>query len=505
MSDGPPDGPSRESAEGEKATDAEYDSVRKKALTGGTHLIVRQVTGLALRSFGVLLLTRYIGPANYGVYAGALAIATLVAAGCRFGMDVFLIRYVGKRVLEVEEQVFSFLLVSCLVGVAVAVGIAAIVATTTSIQGVSVLIVLVLLIPVNVLWVPAAARLQREFRYRSLARIELAGDAFLYGVSVPAAIAGAGVWAPVAGYAAWQTWLLIASYRSAGWHGRWRWEWPLLARITRYGATYSPSFWATRLRDIVNPIVVGHYVGAAGVGQVALALRLCANLAFVDRTVNQVIVPTLSRLQGDRSRLERAHSEAVLISVLGVGVPMLMVTWAMPIALPLLIGDEWQAVSSIFPLIAVFMIISGPFRIHERLLNVVGRNLVIFWAQGLSVVMLALIAAFLVPRLGPEGFGWATIGATLPLVILDRAVRPLLTPLYGSFLRWACALVPPMFVPLIQSSAGWLLTLPTLIVLALPSSRAEISGAFQRFWRARGSSRSSTTSTPPAEGPEAQE
>ncbi|MDZ7675009.1 MAG: oligosaccharide flippase family protein [Acidimicrobiales bacterium] len=476
-------------------------SLRQKAVVGGTHLVVRQVVGLGLRSVGLLLLTRFIGPGSYGIYAGALAISSLVSSMCRLGTDVYLIRYVDDRVQDVEEQAFSFLLAACAVVVSSGIAIAAFVGSRTGIQGLDVMIVLFALIPVNVLWVPAQARLEREFRYRTFARIEFIGDVVLYAVAVPVAAAGAGVWAPVAGYAAWQTWLLAASYRSIHWFPRWRWEWSLLRSMLAYGASYSPSFWAQRLRDIVNPVVVGYYVGAVGVGQVALALRLTENLGFVRRAVNQVAVPTLSRVQHDRPRVERAQSEAMVIKILGVGGPMLAVTLLMPILLPIVVGEDWEEVSRIFPLLAVAALLGSPFTLHAKVLNVVGRNLIVALAQGLSVVVLALLAAVLVPAIGPDGFGWAAIGAFAPLMILDRAVRSVLTPRYGPALRWLIALIPPMLIPLIGSPAAVVLAVPTVVVFCLSASRAELRKVVRMVLgaRARARTEARSPSTPPTD------
>lgn len=461
-------------------------SLRDRTVSGGMHLAMRQVAGLAVRSVGLLLLTRYIGPGNYGIYAASVAIATVVASVCRFGTEVYLTRLRAAPVGPHEEQVFSFLVTAAAAALAIALPVILLFREVFDIEGTMVLFVLLALTPVNVLWVPAQARLERDLRYRSLARIEFTGDLVLYGVAIGVAAAGAGVWAPVAGYALWQTWLLVASYRSSGFRPRWRWEWSLLREVLRYGSTYSPSFWATRLRDVMNPLVVGRYVGAVGVGYVALALRLTENLSFVRRTVNQIAVPALARVQDDRDRVERAHAEAMLIKVIGVGVPFLGVALTMPVVLPPLLGSDWEGVATVFPLIAVSALVGGPLALNQKVLHVVGRNGVVAVAQVLSLAVLAVLSAVLVPELGPDGFGWATIGAFFPLLILDPAVRPVLTPHYGPAIRWSIALVPPMFIPLLHGPAAVLLAVPTASTLLLPSSWRDmrhVAGLLRRVLR----------------------
>src|SRR6185437_11831333 len=52
--------------------------------------------------------------------------------------------------------------------------------------------ILLLSIPLNVLWAPAQAFIERSFAYRRMGLLELGGDVVLYVVAVPAAIGGAG-------------------------------------------------------------------------------------------------------------------------------------------------------------------------------------------------------------------------------------------------------------------------------------------------------------------------
>lgn len=449
-------------------------SLRDQAIAGGAQIVGRQVVGLALRSVGLLVLTRLIGPGSYGTYAAALAVVTLIASLCRFGSDVYLIRLREENVDAAEEQVFSFLIVTSIAVVGIGVPVLAAAAQIVDIDGSSVLLLLVALAPVNVLWVPAQARLERELRYRELARIELGGDLVLYGVAVTAAASGAGVWAPVCGYGAWQLWLLLASYAASGFRPRWRWDRAQLHPVLRYGSTYSTSHLAARLQDLANPLVVGGSLGAVGVGHVALTLRLVDNLGFVRRAVNQMAVPTLVRVLDDRDRLARAHQEAMVIKVLGLGVPLVVAAIAMPIALPLLVGDDWTGVSEVFPLLAAATLLAGPFTLHGKVLNIIGRNLVVAAVQGAAVVVLLILGALLVPRLGLAGFGWASIGAVAPMLLLDRAVRPTLTPSYGPALRWTSALVPLVLSPLVPAPAVVACVLPAAVVLARSDSRQEL-------------------------------
>ena len=430
--------------------------------------------GTVIRFGGLLVLTRVIGPEDFGVYAASLAITGVLASICRFGSEVYLIRSVGERLADAEDQAFSFLLVTSASLVLAGVPIALFAdGRVESSQGL-VTAAMVASLPVNVLWVPAQARLERGLNYRRLAMVELIGDLVLYGVALPLAALGIGVWAAVAGYVAWQTWLLIGSVIAARYRPRWFWERGLRQSLVRWGLTFSPSFWALKGRDLVNPVVVGRAIGSVGVGQVALALRLADNAGLLQRATSRLALPALARVQEDRGRLERAHAEGMKVKVLGGGVPLLVLSLAGPTLIPLVFGEEWGDVSKVLPLISVYLMLEAPLSLHVSVLHVLGKNLLVAAAR-LSFLVAFFVAAFLlVTPLGVVGYGWAAIAATVPMLMLDPFVRPFLTPRYGPAMRWLIGLTPPMFIPVIGSPPAAVLLIPTLVVVLLPTSRREL-------------------------------
>jgi PST family polysaccharide transporter len=461
--------------ESPRSRPAEPGGLRQRTASGGAYLVVRQVVGTVIRFGGLLVLTRIIGPEDFGVYAASLAIIGVVAAVCRLGTEVYLIRYVGERLQDAEDQAFSLLLVASLAIVAVGVPTALAVGDRLAVSAGLVTAVMVASLPVNVLWVPAQARLERELQYRRLALVELGGDLTLYAVALPLAALGAGVWAAVAGYVAWQSWLLVGSGVAARYRPRWCWEADLRRSLLRWGLTYSPSFWAFQARQLVNPVVVGRYIGSAGVGQVALALRLADNAGLLQRAAARLALPALARVQDDRRRLERAHSEAMVVKVLGGGLPLLVLVLAGPSLIPAVFGDEWSDVSKVLPLIGVSLMLEAPLSLHVSVLHVFGRNNLVTAARGAFLIVFFGAAFALVPPLGITGYGWAAIVAVVPMLMLDPAVRPLLTPRYGPAVRWLIGLTPPMFIPVIGHPAALLLLVPTVVVVLLPRSRAELA------------------------------
>ncbi|MDQ3539538.1 MAG: oligosaccharide flippase family protein, partial [Chloroflexota bacterium] len=227
--------------------------LRSQVLRGGMYLAARQTASIGIGLAGVILLTRLIGPANYGLAAGAVGIVAVMGRVGSFGIDAFLIRREGKQRTEVYHQAFSLLLVIGLALVAAGYLLSPLLALWLGDRRfVSPLLAILPVLPLFLIAIPATAQLERELNYRALATWDLAGHLGYYAVALPLAALDRGVWAPVAGYWTTQGVLLVRSYVLTGYRPRWYWSRPLLGEMLHYGVGFSASSWIWQLRALVN-------------------------------------------------------------------------------------------------------------------------------------------------------------------------------------------------------------------------------------------------------------
>ena len=193
--------------------------------------------------------------------------------------------------------------------------------------------VLLLSVPVNVLWAPAQAAIERRLVFRRMGLLELVGDLVLYGTAVPLALCGFGPWSLVAGYFAWQAWLLVGSLVLSGTRPRPAWSWATSRDLLHHGLTYSLSTWLVALRGSATALIVGTFAGATGVGFMSFAQRLVTTLNFTSRGVHRVGIAAIARAgRPDRPRLSRAMEEGTLLLMLVAAAPFAAFGLAAPLA-----------------------------------------------------------------------------------------------------------------------------------------------------------------------------
>lgn len=448
--------------------------LRAKSLESAAYLFAREGVGLVVRLGGVLAVARLIGARDFGLYAAAGAIATLAATVAQLGVEIYLVRdpHPTDRSYDVA---FTLLAATSLTVAAGLIGTAVVAPWIFGPRGVAPLVeVLCAALPLNVLWAPAQARLEREFRFRALATLEIVCDIALYVVAVPAAVLGLSSWSLVAGTLVWQALRLAGSYRLAAYLPRPRWSFGVIRQMVWFGIPASAVSWRGRGVQAVVVVAIGRELGAAMLGSVSLAWRAVIMLNAGGRATWRVALNALARSRKSRSSLTSALGEATLLEVLALGIPLVVVGLALPLVSSSLLGPGWQHVSSVFPGLAVAAL-------GNALVLVLGSlYMTRFSPGGLAVAGVAslgavgVVAAASVAALGPASVGLAVgvgaIVAAIPLVRLERSGFVGLGSLRPG-LVWVAALGPLLFLHQVAPPARLVLVLPIVLPLIDRSTR----------------------------------
>ncbi len=441
-------------------------SLRARVLRGGAFLIFRQAIGIALSLAGVLLVTRVIGPREYGRYSLGAGIITFLCALGVWGLDVYLLRKLEKPEEKEFDQAFTLLLCISVVFLAGLGILSPHIASFVRISGVARLTVFLAVgIPFNLLAVPPIVKLDRDLNFKQVAVNELASQATMYAVAIPLAFSGGGAWAPAGGFLAQQVILMGLSYWSAGYRPELRWDPPLILHMLKYGLAYSSSIWVWQLRGLVNPLIVGRFAGAEAVGYVAVSIRFVEVLAFAKSATWRIAMAALAKFGGDHRRLRNTVTEGMRLQALAVGLPLATFALAGPLIIPLGLGHNWTPALAVFPFIALSYLSNAMFNLHSSVLYLLGENFKVTIFHSAHIILFATSAILLVPHLGLRGYGWAEVAALLSYPVIHAFLAKQVTsPSYGVAAVWFAATAGV----LVLSGAGQPFLYGGFAVLLLP-------------------------------------
>jgi PST family polysaccharide transporter len=441
--------------------------LRRAALRGGVYLAARQIVSIVLKFLGVILITRVLGPASYGAYVSGINIYQYGIAIGSAGVSVYLLRHDGEVPELSYGTAYSILLTMGLIILAfIEVG-ASTLAGWTGVAGFEpVMKVIIVGLPVQLLSLPASARLERRLDYRSVAMVEIVGQVAFYLLAAPLVLLKFG---PVSLAAAWvlqQIITCLAAHVAARVCPRFSFDQATANDIVRYVADFSVANWIWQARMLVNPLIVGPALGAQTVGIVGMTIGLLEMLSIIKTIAWRLSVAILTKFRSNIEKLRMAVTEGMELQVLAVGTILLAFGWTGHFIVPRLFGSRWIGVMDIYPYIALSYLTNATFAIHSAALSVINRNQNLALHNIISVATFGIVAFFSVSRFGIIGYGYAEL-ATIPIYfVMHRVLASAIgSPDYRLAVLWWLG----ASIGLFWKFSSWAVVVP-FVMFAMPIS-----------------------------------
>lgn len=444
--------------------------LRSKIFEGGALLMGRQMISMGLSLIGLLVITRVIGPTEYGPYVAALGICQYAQNLGQAGIGVYLVRAAGEVTDRTYHVATTLLLLSAGGLVLLLEASLGLIARWVTMPGLTPLLaVLLVSVVFQTLAVAASARLERALDFRRVAMIEMAGQLLYYGSALPLVFLGAGIWSLVTGWTLQQLFLCIAFYVVSRYRPKLAWDKDIVRSMLRYTFSYAASDWLWQLRNLVNPLIVGHFLPADAVGQVGLAIRMMELLSFTKTIAYRLSVAVLAKVQHDPVKLLAAATDGMRLQTLALSPVLIGFSWFGGILLSFAFGKRWEPVMLVYPYLALSYLTNAQFNIHSSILYVLHRNWAVSWFHIVHIVLFAGIAWIAVDRWGIVGYGYAEMAALLSYPVIHRSVRLAVgSPDYGISALWWAGTAIGLFW---RELGLWATVVPVVALLCPPSVR----------------------------------
>jgi PST family polysaccharide transporter len=418
---------------------------------GGLYLCARYGLGVLISLSNMFMLTWLLGPHIYGVFVTAIGLTSVLASLVRSGLDTYLVRC--ERTPSRHDYDTACTAILCFSAAAMFVGTALIpllMRWLHSREFVSAYLVTMLTIPIVGLAGPVTAKLERALQFRVVAQIELFGQVLALTTGLGLALRQKGIWAPVAGQLVWQTFALLAAFRAARYFPRLDLDRERLREMLAFGVGYTASQRTWQLRALVNPLIVGRFVGAEGVAFVGLAIRIAEGLGFLRLAASRLAVASLSRLQHDANLLRSSLQKALRGQVVILGPLLDAFAIASPFVIHHFLTDRWAPVQHIYPLVALAVLINSIYNLQAAALFVAGRHWIVLRAYACHVALFATGAFVLVPRTGFLGYGLADLLACAAYPLLQIRTSKTIGAMPHTLWMWVLVFGLPLFAPYVR-------------------------------------------------------
>jgi len=409
--------------------DIKQTGLRSLFLRGFAWTFVQSVGGLVVQVVTLVVLSRLLTPADFGVVAVAVSLIGCVSLVVELGVGPALVQRRELTLPHVGSAIWLSLLLAAIL-MALLQYLAPVITGWLGIAGdeavfrfLSVIIVLQPMITI------LSSLARRNLEMRDAATADLIGSALGYSaISIALALASFGYWALAIGQISQLVLtlcvLLISQRRKLSLRaGR-----GALADVLSFGAYFSIGRLANYAAQKFDRALVGTFLGVEAAGNYQRVLNMLQMVGpLLSGPLDAIMFPLLSRIQDDSARLRRSYRASTAVAaLLTMPVSVLMCVSA-PVMVPLVLGSQW------YGLILPAQIMSGLlfFRTNDSITATLSRARGSVKERAALQVLyaaLSLGSIYLLKDLGLAGIAAGLLAVTiLNFILMSFLVRHITT------------------------------------------------------------------------------
>lgn len=321
-----------------------------------------------------LILARLLTPTDFGLMGAALVVVSFARIATQLGVAPAIVQRPELSPRHVGAGAAVSVVAGLVLGVVVAAAAPSLAGFFRMPDLEPLVRVLAWAFPLAGVAVPGMALLQREMKFRVLARIQVVSFVLGYGaVGVAAAWAGAGVWALVAAHLGQVTLrsALVAQARPEAL------AWTLALReagqLLRFGLGLSLARFANTFAQQADNLVVGRLLGAEELGAYGRSYQMMmVPTNLIGTVLDKVLFPALASVQDDAARMGRAHLRTVgAVVMITAPLAALLVVVSADL-IPVLLGPGWEAAVAPFAVLIAFLPIRSAYKVNDALVRAAG-------------------------------------------------------------------------------------------------------------------------------------
>lgn len=339
----------------------------------------------------LLVLARFLGPADFGVASLALVIIGFSEIFTQLGVGPALVQ---RRILTRAHIATSrtlALATGLLFGAALWVA-APFLERYFDAAGLKSL--LQALSPVFIIQgfsVASESLLQRGLKFRTIAKITAAGQLFGYaGVSILCAYLGLGAWSIIIAHLA-KTIIRSALMLAFSEAGGLAFHKNAAKELLNFGAGFSIAKIFNFLALQGDNLLVAKLLGPTALGYYGRAYYFVeASASFVGNSIDQVLFPALASVQSDRLRAARAYRRVIML-VMAIFVPgSLFIAVHADLVVRVLLGEDWTPVVLPLRILAIGIAMRAGYRVSDSLTRAMGAVYRRAWRQAIYACLVFL-------------------------------------------------------------------------------------------------------------------
>ena len=386
------------------------------AVNGALAIGIAQLIKLPFQIGSLIVLPRLLQPIDYGIYAMIDPLIAIAALILNFGISQAVIQAPGLQRNQVAGLFWITVIAGCAAGVLMLAASPLVSALYHEPRaGIVAAVSSVFLIFTGLTNIHEAL-LNRKMKFAWVAMIGAISVALGFIASVIAAYLGAGYWSLLLGFGVQQVVSLVGCWLGVGWIPREKPEFKGLLRFYQFGGPIMLADAATVMARDADSILIGRYVGGAGLGHYDRGNKLAiVPVLRINTLLQSLMLPILSRLNEEAERYRWAYLRVIRQLMLFITPGVVAVGVTAPVLVPFVIGEQWASAAPIFAWLTLAALHRPVSMSMDMLFISQGRTRdYLIWSAFSTITSLA---SFII------GLRWGALGVAAAFALSDLLLR----------------------------------------------------------------------------------
>jgi O-antigen/teichoic acid export membrane protein len=424
---------------------------KRRALSGVFVVFSWTVASLLVGFAGNVVLARLLTPHDFGVVAIGATVLLVVGAISEGGIGAGLLRRPAHPTAE-ELRTLTGLQLAITSAAAAVITVCALPFGTTG----AVVALMAAGMPLVSFQSPSRVVFSRSLQMRSITTIDAVGVLATYAWSIPAVLAGLGIWGLASGYVArGVAATLTIPLLDGGKLYR-----PTLEKVREFrqiiafGIKFQANWVVVVIREQGLNLVIALIGGVATLGLWSLGYRLLILANAPGDAVSRVTFPAMAHLLAEGRDVARILERTGRITATATAIFLASFVASTPGVVPTLFGDQWSAIVWIFPSACSGILVASAVAYPGiGYLYAAGQPTIVLKASIVFGVFLVGVSAALLPAIGVAAIG---IGLLVAGVAECLIVAPRVHESAGA--RMWKPIAPTMIPAAVGASMGWVVS-----------------------------------------------
>lgn len=383
---------------------------------------IRTILSILIRALGMLFIFRIVKPEEFGSYSAYLGFVSLASVFAQMGLSVFIIQ---KN--NADEKLINSCITFGVVSSSIVLILAFVIALFTNFKDVVLVAIGLIFIPFKVLGLIPTGILEKNFRFKETAGVDLISLLSMYLITIVLLYVGLKEYALMIGFVLMNIVSTLLLFQKAKLSFSFSIDKKDFKEILIFGSVYSWTNIASQAKNLI-PIIMSSLLSLQYVGIAMFSSKISENLNILRDTVGRIATSAFCSM--DKLKIKDNLNKYSILTGFSVFILNYVGIKMVIFFVPIFLGNKWNESFCLLPFLAISSMFSTISLLQASLFIAQKKVKISSFFFVIQNLLLLLGIYLFIKQVGMLGYGFGYLSLCTSFLVSSYFTKKLI----GSFL-----------------------------------------------------------------------